>query len=271
MRTGQPPCGGSPATAMSPPRLTRTPPPPAGTPRRGGRAVRTKALGGRPEIETDPGGHAQPRAVQPDRPPAGHRRWRPPVADPGIGADRRQVTVIRADRREVTVVAQPDDRRADRRVGQAAGPPRGRQRHPDRLCEAGADQVAPAVGAVNAGDLRVVAEPAGLRGRAGPVPRRPRPAPPPDGARARRPRARSCRAHRARRRPRCRFRCPRGPRGADGNGGHARLAEGKPAIDPGGAGVRISYPRSSPGGSHRRRPGPSRPYPSRTPLPAPGW
>ncbi len=71
-RIRQPPSGGSPATAVSPPRLTSTPQPSSsGDPRRG--PVGRPALHRRAEVELDAGRHGQPPGgeVDLDRPPPG--------------------------------------------------------------------------------------------------------------------------------------------------------------------------------------------------------
>ena len=148
--TGQPPVGASPATAMSPPRLTSTPPPVMAA---------AAALAARSE--------PRPFAVAPrsSRDPAARRRQRPSSrtdSQPGTRAGASGMRPAVPDRGEVAVVAQRLQRAAHRRVHQSPGPPGGGQRDRDRLGEPFAEDVHVARGAVDRGDLRVIPEPARL-------------------------------------------------------------------------------------------------------------
>ena len=96
-RTGQPPRGGCPATAISPPRLIKTPP-------TGCR---------RPSPPSPPGRIPGPWRWRPG--PAGPPRARsilprPTVAIPGTGAGLRPARVTAALRSEITVIAERDSR-----------------------------------------------------------------------------------------------------------------------------------------------------------------
>src|ERR1039457_7104732 len=114
-RIRRPSGGGSPATAMSPPRLTRTPQDRRGGSRGGARAGGPPPPGG-PPGRWGPGGRAQPprRRIEPYLPPARHLPYREPQRRAGL-----------ADDLEVTVVANRGQCRADRRIHVPARLPTG--------------------------------------------------------------------------------------------------------------------------------------------------
>src|SRR6266511_2256115 len=124
-RTDQPPAGGSPAVARSPPRLTSTPQPAA-------RCARTAARSAASALADPPpsrhGGHLQQRAAG------------------------------RGDRGEIAVVAEQPDRLADRGVDVAVGQAGGPQRHLQRLEQHVADHHRAPAGVVDHGQLGVLAE-----------------------------------------------------------------------------------------------------------------
>ncbi len=151
-RIGHPSQGGCPSTAMSPPRLTRTPP----SCRFADMAART--------ARSDP----RPLAVAPrsSRTPLGSRSTGPSsVTDrqPGTRVEGAAVpAVVGLDRGEVTVVAERDQGLAHGGIGHPAGPPGGGQGHAHRLGQPVAQHEQAAVLAVDPGDLRVLPEPARL-------------------------------------------------------------------------------------------------------------
>ena len=112
-RTGQPPAGGAPATAMSPPRLTSTPPPISSAMRRAARSA-ANALPVAPRSSSTPFGM---RIVRRSRSSSTCRQL--------VLRRRRRTTwrraVVRPDQREVAVVAERPQRAADRRVDGSSG------------------------------------------------------------------------------------------------------------------------------------------------------
>ena len=121
-------------------------------------AVRAHALGRGAEIQPDTGRQPEQRPVEPQQLPA--RRGDRRAGRLAVLAARRLAAP--ADRREVAVVAERDERGADRRIGEPAGPPGRGQRHADRLGQPVAEHEQPAPGVVQPAQLRIRAEPAGL-------------------------------------------------------------------------------------------------------------
>ena len=127
--TRQPPSGGSPATRMSPPRLTRTPPPTAASMAAAARSA-ASALAVAPRSSMTPAGTVTSRRSGSSCDPApaarGHRRL-------------AQGACVLAGPREVLVVAEPDQRPPAGRIDVPVGERGGREGHSQRLREQRAD------------------------------------------------------------------------------------------------------------------------------------
>ena len=116
-----------------------------------GRTVGPQALGGGPQVKPDAGRQLEQRPVEPDSLPA--RRWLRRV---------RRLVPIWADRGKITVVAERDQGVTYGRVHEPSRPSRSLQGDADRLRKPVAEHEQAPVTAMDPGDLRILAEPAGL-------------------------------------------------------------------------------------------------------------
>src|SRR6266487_3922610 len=140
-RTAQPPAGGFPAVARSPPRLTSTPQPAA-------RCARTAARSAQSALAVAPRSSRTPLGTR-TRP---RRRSRWTCRHP------HQRRAGRRDSGEIAVVAEHPDRLADRGVDVALGEARGPQGDLERLEQDAADRDRAPAGVIDHGQLGVLAE-----------------------------------------------------------------------------------------------------------------
>ena len=124
--------------AMSPPRLTRTPParPVADMTARAARSEPTP-------LAVAPRSSRMPAGSQ-STGPSSRTRSHPGAGAGGAGGSPRRGSIVG----EVTVVTERDERIADRRINASAGPPGCGQRYPDRFGQAFAEQEQAASGTV---------------------------------------------------------------------------------------------------------------------------